>query len=157
MTIPHRRPLSFWAKSSLFKNPLARAILVSSGSIPVHRNPNSASSANADNAGNESGRQALFRETFRTLDEGSGGAVGVFPEGTSYTEPRIAQVKEGAAWAALEYLRWKEGRGEEGRLLMVPVGIVHTAKTRYRGRVSTRYSSVKSGAKELNGAPFRCL
>ena len=138
MTIPHRRPLSFWAKSSLFKNPLARAILVISGSIPGQRNPNNASTANG---GSESGRQALFRETFRILDGGSGGAIGVFPEGTSYTEPRIAQVKEGAAWAALEYLRWKEGRGEEGRLSIIPVGIVHTAKTRYRSRVSTEYYS----------------
>lgn len=77
----------------------------------------------------------LFGETFRALDAGD--AVGVFPEGTSYTEPRIVQVKEGAAWAALEYVRWKAGRGETGRLFVVPVGIVHTAKTRYQSRVST--------------------
>ena len=153
MTIPHRRPLSFWAKSSLFKNPLARAILISSGSIPVQRNPNSAS-VNGHSSSDVGGRQALFQETFRTLDESSRGVVGVFPEGTSYTEPRIAQVKEGAAWAALEYFRWKEERGEEGRLLIVPVGIVHTAKTQYQSRVSTQYREWRVVLKDVHlGAP----
>ncbi|KAH9923533.1 uncharacterized protein B0H18DRAFT_1120386 [Fomitopsis serialis] len=146
VTVPHRRPLCFWAKSSLFRNPLARAILLSSGSIPVRRNPNStADPTNADRRATESeseARQALFRETFRALDEGRGGTVGVFPEGTSYTQPGIVQVKEGAAWAALEYLRWLQQGGESevgGRVLVVPVGIVHTAKTRYQSRMAVRW------------------
>ncbi|KZT70639.1 hypothetical protein DAEQUDRAFT_179796 [Daedalea quercina L-15889] len=161
VTIPHRRPLCFWAKSSLFKNPLTRAILVSSGSIPVRRHPNGAASTDwrstsSANGGGSDARQALFQETFRALDGGDGGAVGVFPEGTSYTEPRIVQVKEGAAWAALEYLRWKGQGGEEGRLAVVPVGIVHTAKARYQSRMAVRWGApidVASFAREHN-APF---
>lgn len=133
MTIPHRRTLCFWAKSTLFKSPLVRAVLLSSGSIPVRRATKTDTSiANL--------HQALFFETFRTLDAGE--AVGVFPEGTSYTEPQIAQIKDGAAWAALEYMRWRKvnnGDGEENanrQLLIIPVGIVYTGKSQYQSRVS---------------------
>jgi glycerol-3-phosphate O-acyltransferase/dihydroxyacetone phosphate acyltransferase len=39
-TVPHRRQISFWTKANSFKNPILRFILVSSGAIPVQRNPN---------------------------------------------------------------------------------------------------------------------
>jgi glycerol-3-phosphate O-acyltransferase/dihydroxyacetone phosphate acyltransferase len=78
----------------------------------------------------------LFAGTFDALalDE----AVALFPEGTSYTLPRIVQVKDGASWSALEYLRWvAEGSG--GRkvnngddLVIVPAGITYTDKSKYR-------------------------
>ncbi|CCL99506.1 uncharacterized protein FIBRA_01524 [Fibroporia radiculosa] len=155
VTIPHRRPLCFWAKSSLFKNPLARAILLSSGSIPVHRNPNKDAPGVGDGSDpdrSHAAKQALFRETFRVLDASE--VVGVFPEGTSYTEPQIAQVKEGAAWAALEYARWRRGPGQGARsesvgdgdsadspLLVVPVGIVHTDKSHFQSRVCVRWGT----------------
>ncbi|OBZ77497.1 hypothetical protein A0H81_01976 [Grifola frondosa] len=38
--IPHRRPLCFWAESTVLKYPLAGAILLSSGGIPVRCNQN---------------------------------------------------------------------------------------------------------------------
>jgi glycerol-3-phosphate O-acyltransferase/dihydroxyacetone phosphate acyltransferase len=64
--------------------------------------------------------------------------VGVFPEGTSYTEPCIMQVKEGAAWVALEYSRWmRENADSDGQpIKMIPVGIAYTDKTQYLSRVS---------------------
>ncbi|TFK50350.1 hypothetical protein OE88DRAFT_1808699 [Heliocybe sulcata] len=144
-TIPHRRPLCFWAKSTMFKNPLSRAILTSSGTIPVHRNPDSASALpttapSHNNNDNKPSAKSLFASTSETLSRGE--VVGVFPEGTSYTEPRIVQVKEGAAWAAVEYVRWSKGEGEgtgKGELRIVPVGIVYTDKARFRSRVCVRY------------------
>jgi glycerol-3-phosphate O-acyltransferase / dihydroxyacetone phosphate acyltransferase len=78
----------------------------------------------------------------------SGGTIGVFPEGTSYTEPRIVQIKEGAAWAAVNYVQWKNketagqntvgilhGEGQKTNILIVPVGIAYTDKSRYLSRV----------------------
>jgi glycerol-3-phosphate O-acyltransferase/dihydroxyacetone phosphate acyltransferase len=69
----------------------------------------------------------------------TGGTIGVFPEGTSYTEPRIVQIKEGAAWAAVKYVQWKNketaGEGQKTNLLIVPVGIAYTDKSRYLSRV----------------------
>jgi glycerol-3-phosphate O-acyltransferase / dihydroxyacetone phosphate acyltransferase len=119
----------------MFSNPISRAILTSSGSIPVHRNTGSSSSRAASNPPSMS----LFEETSAALANGA--AVGVFPEGTSYTEPRIMQVKDGAARAAMEYSKRIGGKGpkdiqELEALVMVPVGIIYTNKSQYRSRVS---------------------
>ncbi|TFY66859.1 hypothetical protein EVG20_g4226 [Dentipellis fragilis] len=156
-TIPHRRQVCFWAKSGMFKNPISRFIMVSSGSIPVNRNPNSTTSSSADKSApfhtngslgsarngtaRPSGNTSLFASTSRTI--ASGKVVGVFPEGTSCHEPRIMQVKEGAAWSALEYVRWtKENAsvaGSSQELALVPVGIVYTDKSQYLSRIHVRY------------------
>ena len=103
-TFPYKRMLNYWSKgrsfpglppshadrsaASLFKNPVMKWILLSSGNIPVDRKSKD--------------RQVLFKGTFDALSRGE--AVAVFPEGTSYTEPRIMQVKDGASWSALEYM-----------------------------------------------------
>lgn len=76
----------------------------------------------------------MFKGTFDVLALGE--VVALFPEGTSYTEPRIMQVKDGAAWAALEYTKW--AAGEQGRkqnaqpLSLVPAAIVYSNKSKYR-------------------------
>ena len=81
----------------------------------------------------------LYKGTFDTLRKDK--AVALFPEGTSYTEPRIMQVKEGAAWAALEYAKIQReqptNNGSKG-IVIVPVAIVYTNKSKYRSDVSLR-------------------
>lgn len=120
----------------MFKNPVARSILLSSGSIPVRRNPNGGTGAKGTSP--STSQESLFRETSAALAEGR--VVGVFPEGTSYTEPGLAQLREGAAWAAVDYLRWT--RHHEGKLqcreglTIVPTAIVYTDKSQYQSRVS---------------------
>ncbi|KDQ23397.1 hypothetical protein PLEOSDRAFT_1049000 [Pleurotus ostreatus PC15] len=141
-TIPYRRHVSFWAKSTMFVNPITRAILVSAGSIPVKRNPNRTPDADAGSASaSKTPSQAdLFHDSFLALSRGQ--VLGVFPEGTSYTEPRIAQIMSGAAWAAAEYAKWqRRGRADKATsgdrgLVIVPVGIVYTDKAKYRSRVT---------------------
>ncbi|KAH7915532.1 hypothetical protein BJ138DRAFT_1054610 [Hygrophoropsis aurantiaca] len=145
VTIPHRRRLCYWAKSSLFKNPVSGGLLTSAGSIPVHRNPNSSTNGNGTpNSAPGYSQAALFRETSATLANGE--VVGVFPEGTSYTEPRIVQVKDGAAWAAVEYAKTvkfngtTEDRGTTRKdLLIVPAAVVYTDKSQYQSRVCVSY------------------
>jgi glycerol-3-phosphate O-acyltransferase/dihydroxyacetone phosphate acyltransferase len=56
--------------------------LKDAGNIPVDRK-------NKDN-------QKLFSGTFEALKAGE--AVAIFPEGTSYTEPRLQEIKDGASW-----------------------------------------------------------
>ncbi|EIW63578.1 glycerol-3-phosphate-acyltransferase [Trametes versicolor FP-101664 SS1] len=120
---PHLRVLHYWAKASLFANPVMKYILTSAGNIPVDRKA--------------SDKQLLFRGTFRTLAAGE--AVALFPEGTSYTEPHIMQVKDGAAWAALEYTKWvkenpdKVKKGAEN-VMIIPAAIVYTNKSKYRSQ-----------------------
>ena len=110
--------------ASLFANPLMRYILYSSGNIPVDRKSKD--------------RQTLFEGTFDALSKGQ--AVALFPEGTSYTEPKIMQVKDGASWAALEFLRWlKNNPAKTPRrdVQVIPAAIVYTNKSKYRSSVST--------------------
>ncbi|KAJ2931481.1 hypothetical protein H1R20_g5595, partial [Candolleomyces eurysporus] len=119
---PHERMLNYWSKAGLFKHPVAAWILYSSGNIPVDRKSND--------------RQKLFKGTFQALAKGN--AVALFPEGTSYTEPRIMQVKDGAAWAALEYTKWKKDHPEladQPEVRIVPAAIVYTNKSKYRSAV----------------------
>ena len=97
-----------------------RYILFSSGNIPVDRKSKD--------------RQVLFKGTIDALAAVE--AVALFPEGTSYTEPRIMQVKDGAAWAALEYTKWARAQpGGAPLVMIVPVSIVYTNKSKYRSRV----------------------
>ncbi|KAI0047908.1 glycerol-3-phosphate-acyltransferase [Auriscalpium vulgare] len=123
---PYKRILHYWAKGSLFANPVVRYILVSTGNIPVDRKSKD--------------RQVLFRGTFDALADGA--AVALFPEGTSYTEPRIMQVKDGAAWVALEYTKWAKEHPERAAqipIVIVPSALVYTNKSKYRSSVSTLF------------------
>lgn len=140
---PYKRILHFWAKggrfciclasghwliplpASLFANPTMKYILTSAGNIAVDRKAKD--------------RRKLFRGTLEAL--ACGGVVAVFPEGTSYTEPRIVQVKDGAAWATLEYAKWAKGHPDQvkpgaGRVAVVTASIVYTNKTKYRSNVN---------------------
>ncbi|TDL21704.1 acyltransferase [Rickenella mellea] len=119
---PRGRIMNYWTKASLFANPAVAWILHSTGNIPVDRK-------SKDN-------QGLFRGTFMALAKGE--AVALFPEGTSYTEPRIMQVKDGAAWAALEYTKWARenpGKAAKKGVMIIPAGIVYTNKSKYRSQV----------------------
>ncbi|KAF8161060.1 hypothetical protein B0H34DRAFT_699266 [Crassisporium funariophilum] len=119
---PYRRMLNYWSKATLFGNPIMSFILYSSGNIPVDRKSKD--------------RQVLFKGTIKALS--TGGAVALFPEGTSYTEPRIMQVKDGAAWAALEYTKWLQenpGKACAQDVMIVPAAIVYTNKSKYRSGV----------------------
>lgn len=117
--------LRFNSAASLFVHPVMRYIMFSTGNIPVDRKSKE--------------RQILFKGTIDALSSGS--AVALFPEGTSYTEPRIMQVKDGAAWAALEFARWlKQNPGTTQQdVTIVPVSIVYTNKTKYRSEVRFYY------------------
>jgi glycerol-3-phosphate O-acyltransferase/dihydroxyacetone phosphate acyltransferase len=77
--------LCSWAKDSLFTNFVARTILVDAGNIPVDRKTRN--------------NQQLFAGTFDALKLGE--SVAIFPEGTSYTEPGIKFMKDGASWVCI--------------------------------------------------------
>ncbi|KAK0462553.1 uncharacterized protein EV420DRAFT_1265530 [Desarmillaria tabescens] len=125
-SFPYKRILHYWSKASLYANPVVRYILLSTGNIPVDRKSKD--------------RQVLFKGTFEALAKG--GAVALFPEGTSYTEPRIMQVKDGAAWAALEYTKWLKanlGKASSSEVKIIPVAIVYTNKSKYRSNVIVEF------------------
>lgn len=137
----------------MFANPIAGAILSSTGAIPVRRNPNNGYSPPTTKTKpnpQAPSRSSLFQETSKVL--ASNQVVGVFPEGTSYTQSSIIQVMPGAAWAAVEYAQYihdhndagdplsqninGQGKQTNGGLKIVPVAIVYTDKSQYQSRVS---------------------
>ncbi|KAJ4490919.1 hypothetical protein J3R30DRAFT_155837 [Lentinula aciculospora] len=122
-TFPNQRILHYWSKASLFANPIIRQVLLSTGNIPVDRKSND--------------RQVLFRGTFEALSKNY--AVALFPEGTSYTEPRIMQIKDGAAWAALEYAKYAQENPGIQEVKIVPAAIVYTNKSKYRSSVIVEF------------------
>lgn len=115
-------------------------ILDSTGNIPVDRKSKD--------------RQGLFKGTFEALSHGF--VVALFPEGTSYTEPRIMQIKDGAAWAALEYTKWKESHpgAHPKDVVVVPASMVYTNKSKYRSDVSI-IPYVLPGAVDLRITGYR--
>ncbi|KAF8823712.1 hypothetical protein HHX47_DHR9000039 [Lentinula edodes] len=136
-----RRHVSFWAKDSMFKSAVGGWVMRSSGAIPVKRNPNKSESAESngkEKLGKDNKSESLFASTTGTLALGK--VVGVFPEGTSYTQPGIVQVMPGAARAAVEYEIWRrQNQGED--VVIIPVGIVYTDKSRYQSRLKVQYGS----------------
>ncbi|KAJ7933930.1 hypothetical protein B0H13DRAFT_1952564 [Mycena leptocephala] len=145
-SFPYQRILHYWSKASLFINPIVSYVLYSAGNIPVDRKSKD--------------RKVLLKGTMEALSKGY--AVALFPEGTSYTEPRIMQIKDGAAWAALEYTKWKQESPEKQLkpLVVVPAAIVYTNKTKYRsdvvveyGRPITMDSYIGQFSSETEGAP----
>ncbi|KAJ7090944.1 hypothetical protein B0H15DRAFT_930373 [Mycena belliarum] len=140
---PYGRILNYWSKATLFINPIVSWVLYSSGNIPVDRKSKD--------------RKVLLKGTIEALSKGY--AVALFPEGTSYTEPRIMQVKDGAAWAALEYTKHALDTKLQP-VVVVPAAIVYTNKSKYRssvvvefGRPITMDSFMEQFCSESDGAP----
>jgi len=114
------RNIRFLAKATLFTDPVIGWLVRSSGSIPVHRRED------------DPDLMDYNQETFRCVREelAGGSAVGVFPEGTSHSQPRLAAVKTGAARLALG------SAAEIGRTFpLVPVGLVPACKTSFRSEM----------------------
>lgn len=135
----------------MFKNLISGFILDSAGAIPVERSTKQSSSSTQtnDNSSLESYKQVLHSNHTRTLFEATydclskDGVLAIFPEGTSYTMPRIVQVKEGAARAALGFVKHLHDKKvkvfsgdtyKEETVQIIPVGIVCTDKSKYRNR-----------------------
>ena len=117
------RASRFLAKSSLFGNPLGRLAMNAFGSIAVYRPQES---SRADVARNEESFARCRRELAR------GGALALFPEGTSHSDPQLRPLKTGAARIALS--AEAEHEGALG-LTIVPVGLAYDRKTTFRSSV----------------------
>ncbi|CAI2187930.1 12368_t:CDS:2, partial [Funneliformis geosporum] len=139
-TFPHKRKLHFWAKNSLFANKILNLILTSGGVVPVDRKTKN--------------NKALFAATFEVLKLGE--IVALFPEGTSHSQSRLLEFKDGASWAALEYASFvsdleKSDGDREGvdkkkskvpaKAIIIPVGLTYVQKSKYRSAVIAAYGS----------------
>src|SRR5918997_217387 len=115
------RRISFLAKSTLFRIPVAGWLLRTVEALPLYRRAD----AGEDISQNLRPFQACRRLLLR------GRCIALFPEGLSHNEPKLQPVKTGAARIAL-------GAAVPG-LKIVPVGLYYTSKTSFRGEALLRF------------------
>jgi 1-acyl-sn-glycerol-3-phosphate acyltransferase len=118
--LPTSRTPRFLAKSTLWRNPAVRPFLDWAGAIPVYRR---------QDEGADLGKNA---ETFARCHEllTKGGALALFPEGTSHSDPSLKPLKTGAARIVLEAEQKFPGIGTR----VVPAGLLFDAKEAFRSR-----------------------
>jgi 1-acyl-sn-glycerol-3-phosphate acyltransferase len=106
------RPVSFLGKAPLFRYPVIGWFVRLFESIPVYRKQDNTTGSNRETF--DRARSVLRR----------GGAIAIFPEGTTHDDPQLRELKTGAARIAL-------GAGT-GETFVVPSGIYYTAKHVFR-------------------------
>jgi 1-acyl-sn-glycerol-3-phosphate acyltransferase len=115
------RPTRPLAKAPLFEQALVGTVLRGLGGLPVYRRQDD---------------PELMHLNDRTFDAAidalrSGGAVQIYPEGRSHSEPSLAPLRTGAARIALQA---EERSGWSLGLRIQPVGLTYTRKHAFRGR-----------------------
>ncbi|HEX8253986.1 MAG TPA: lysophospholipid acyltransferase family protein [Thermoanaerobaculia bacterium] len=105
-------PVSFLAKAPLFGYPLIGWFVRAFDTIPVYRKQDNTSGSNEE----------TFSRARAVLQHG--GSIAIFPEGTTHDDPRLRELKTGAARIALG--------ANVTALTVVPTGIYYTAKHLFR-------------------------
>ncbi|MGA9523218.1 MAG: lysophospholipid acyltransferase family protein [Myxococcaceae bacterium] len=113
------RPVTFLAKEPLFRMPLIGWLLRGLRVLPVYRKQ--------DHPNGMAQNEGTFEAANRALADG--GAITLFPEGKSHSEPGLAELKTGAARIALRAA--KQGVAPK----IVPVGLTYEEKSRFRSGV----------------------
>jgi len=118
-------PARFLAKATLFRSALGRLVMDAFGSIPIHR---------AHESGARAGDASRNDESFARCraELAAGGAMALFPEGVSHSDPQLRPLKTGAARIALS--AEAEHEGKLG-ISVVPVGLYYERKTLFRSSV----------------------
>lgn len=113
------------AKSTLFRNKIAAAVLRWLGVVPLRRATDEASGGTLDPSRN--------LDTFRAVVDALAQrrTVLIFPEGKSHDEPSLAPLKTGAARMALQAAQ----SGVVSDLIVLPIGLTFERKQAPRTRV----------------------
>jgi 1-acyl-sn-glycerol-3-phosphate acyltransferase len=117
-----RRPVHFFAKAPLFEVPVFGALLHAVGMVPAYRGSDDPSQVRRNLETLRAGAEFLIK----------GEAVGIFPEGKSHDLNRVEMIRTGAGRLALQAV----AAGAE--LVIVPLGLNHERKERFRSAVWVR-------------------
>ncbi|HUB06630.1 MAG TPA: lysophospholipid acyltransferase family protein [Myxococcales bacterium] len=120
------RPVHFLAKEPLFRMPIVGAMVRGAGCLPVYR-----AQDNADLSKNK----ATFEQARAIV--GSGGAIAIFPEGTSHDDPKLRVLKTGLARIALGAAASADAAA--GQIQVVPAGLYYSDKGRFRSEALLCY------------------
>lgn len=141
------RKVNFVATVQLFRFKPMKWFLTRCGVIPINRvrdDPKAMRSVTE-----------TFEACFRVLEQGE--AIGIFPEGVTYDDSRMREVKSGAARIALELENRHNGKLG---LKIVPVGLNYSAKELYRSDVLANFGEPISAAeflKSYSGRRKECI
>ena len=135
-SVPRR--VNFVATVQLFRFRPLKWLLTRCGVIPINR-------VSDDPRGMRT-VAGTFEACFRALERGE--VVGIFPEGVTYEDSQMREVKSGAARMALE-LEHRHG-GRLG-LKVVPAGLTYSAKEIYRTDVLVNFGEPIRAADFLEG------
>jgi hypothetical protein len=130
--------VNFIGTVQLFSVKPVKWLLTQCGVIPINRvkdNPKAMRSV-AD----------TFEAVYLVLERGE--AVGIFPEGITYDDSALKEVKSGAARMALELEHRHDGKLG---LRVVPVGLTYSAKEIYRSDVLANFGEPIVAAEFLEG------
>jgi 1-acyl-sn-glycerol-3-phosphate acyltransferase len=116
------QPIYYMAKGTLFNSKLKLRLLRSLKMIPINRK-GEAKSAGVDNT-------ETFKECYELLEQGK--IIVIFPEGTSYKERVLRELKSGTARIALE--TEKRNNGKLG-LKIVAVGLNYSQPEKFRSSI----------------------
>jgi glycerol-3-phosphate O-acyltransferase/dihydroxyacetone phosphate acyltransferase len=119
------RRVSITAKSTIFANPIAGALLRFLGVLPLRRTKDETPGERFDPTRNRGTFEAVHRALSRR------GTVLIFPEGITHDEPSLAPLKTGAARIALH----ARDAGDTEGLAIVPIGLTFERKDVPRSRV----------------------
>jgi 1-acyl-sn-glycerol-3-phosphate acyltransferase len=130
------RRVSFLAKAPLLRMPVIGWIARAFDSIPVYRKQDNVSTASN-------------RETFARAREilAKGGAIAIFPEGTTHSDPKLRELKSGVSRIAL---------GASIGVLVVPTGLYYTSKQTFRSSALVCFGTpitVEPVSVDENGEP----
>ena len=131
------RRVVFLAKEPLFRIPIIGTVTRALGSIPVYRRMDGADTTQ---------NRKTFERVWETL--GRGGAIALFPEGTSHSDPRMRPFKTGTARMALG----AASTNPEARVRLVPGGLYYTSKVRFRSSALLCFGEPITIASEPLGA-----
>ena len=119
-----RQRIGFIANAGLFVNKIVARVFSYFHVIPIYRKKDIQPGEKPDN------RQA-FRQCHAYL--GRQGTFLIFPEGTSYYELKLREIKTGTARIALSY---EELKNFEGHLKIVPIALDYSDSIQFRSTVS---------------------
>lgn len=136
------RQVTVTAKNVLSKNPLLGFLIRALGVITFHRQQ-------------DVGQGAELRKNVESLRQcrkrlASGGAVCIFPEGVSHSDPHMRPFLAGPARLAMDFVR---KNADAGDLTIIPVGLSYTEKDRFRSSVWLRFGSPLSAREWVQQNP----
>jgi glycerol-3-phosphate O-acyltransferase / dihydroxyacetone phosphate acyltransferase len=120
-----RRPLHFMANAKLWNYRLLVPVLDACGAVPVYPR---------EEYGDTGDNERAFSRLYDVIE--SGNCVGIFPEGISHADSRLARLKTGTARLALAV-----GARGKAAVSIIPCGLNYIHRHRFRSQVLLEFGT----------------